>query len=95
MALSHQSCKKAIEIFKSIAEVKKTSIQKRTEENQYNENIVLGIGKKIDGGWESVFINIKTATVEQLNEWNRRKREIPNSSSMHVVQPGIWRIGFF
>ena len=33
-----------------------------------------------NGGYESVWTNIENATPEQIEKFNRRKHEVPNSS---------------
>lgn len=95
MALSFNSVKKATLLFSDIVTLTSFDTVARTEENQYDENKILGIDKKDDGGWESVFINIKKFSAEQLETWNLRKREVPNSASINEVQPGIIRLYFY
>jgi hypothetical protein len=95
MALSSSSCLKAISVFETIAPVTNSHPLFRTEENQYDENVVLGIGFKADGGWENLFINVRDITTEQLDIWQTVKKEIPNSSSQREVQPGLTRLYFF
>ena len=95
MALSRSSCENAISLFEEICYIKNQEILQRDEFNQYAEGYVIGIDKKEDGGWESLFINIKNITADQLKVWEKRKQGIRNSSSNHEVQPGITRLGFY
>lgn len=95
MALSPISCEKAIIIFEGLCYIKSQAIVQGDEKNQFLEGYVIGIDKKEDGGWESLFINLKNMSDKQLALWEKTKKSIPNSSSLHEVKPGITRIGFY
>lgn len=95
MALSRLSCEKAIIIFEELCYLKSSIILERNETNQFEDGYVFGIDKKEDGGWESLFVNIKGITQHQEAIWNEFKKGIPNSHSLHEVKPGITRLGFY
>lgn len=96
MALSWRSVTKAVNLFWEITDrLSSHIVTQRTGPNQYDENKILGIDLKDDGGWESVFINVKDITPEQLAKWEAGRTKINNSSSNHEVQPGITRLYFY
>jgi hypothetical protein len=96
MALSQTSVRKAVNIFEEIAgPLKSAFIEQGQTDNRYDQQKLIGSDKKEDGGWESIFINIKDISNEQLELWDSRKTQINNSSFCNEVQPGITRIGFY
>lgn len=94
MALSKSSVGTAVKILKKIAETK-LGILTVNEERQTLTGRVLGRDKKSDGGWESVFLNIKHITIEQRQSFESQKNEIGNSSFTKSMGDGITRIGWF
>jgi hypothetical protein len=97
MALHRNEVQKAFNLFTNIcSNLKFFEVQQRDEKNQYDENLMIGQGHKQDDGWESVFVNIRDITPEQMKIWEEGKVRIRNSSFTHEgTHPGITRLGFF
>lgn len=99
MALSKDSCDKAFYIFRDILLKRglpiNSWIKKYDPEDPLLENFIIGFDRKLDEGWENVFINLKDITKEELALFDSRKKEVPNSSFVRDKGEGITRIGFF
>lgn len=96
MALSWESVQKAWFILHEINPLASNSwIKLYDDGNPLEENLIIGVDKKSDDGWENVFINIRNITAEQMAIFERRKKEIPNSSFVRNKGDGITRIGWF
>lgn len=96
MALSWESVKKAWYILNEINPLASNSwVRLYDEENPLEENMIIGVDPKADDGWENIFINVKNITGDQLAIFERRKREVPNSSFIRNKGDGITRIGWF
>ncbi len=93
MALSHQSVFKAKQILSSIGNLSGAGLE-ATEDNYESTGIILLEGCKHDGGYESVYINIQSISNEQLDEFELRKNEIPNSS-INRSKGSLTTIGWF
>jgi len=90
MALSKSNVAKARNI---LIEVER--IQDHDEVNPYRTGCIIGFGKKTDGGWENVYINVKDITPGQLRIFESRKEEIGNSSFCDKKEGDITRIGWY
>lgn len=59
---------------------------------------VFGLGRKSDGGWESVFIQLDRLTQDQKVIWENGNVDIPNSSFMLTPEENdnhLYQIGFY
>lgn len=63
--------------------------------DQLQEDTIIGYGKKSDDGWENIFMNVKEISPEQLEIFERRKKEVHNSSFIDREENGVTRIGWF
>lgn len=80
MALSRESYIKAKQILEDVAEEKSFLAGKTaTKENEWQVGYLM-LDNPHNGGYESVWTNIENATPEQIEKFNRRKHEVPNSS---------------
>lgn len=97
MALSKSSVEKAWQILKAVnPDAHYSFIQQwDSEDHEWETDVILGVDRKIDGGWENVFMNIKNITPDQLALFNARKGEIHNSSFVKEESDGITCIGWF
>ena len=95
MALNFESVCKAKQILQDI-EGSEICFDVIDDENEYQTGIVLGHGRKGDGGWEHIFLNVRNVTVEQLAMFEQKKHDIPNSSfKSYIPEKGIIRLGWF
>lgn len=58
---------------------------------------VYGYDRKVDGGYENVFINVPDLTAEQKQAFEQQAKRIPNSSFCREIKehPELTRIGWF
>lgn len=94
MALNNRSVEKAKSILAEIAGWKGSPYNEYNEKDPYATNTILVYGRTGDG-WESVFLNIRNITPDQLEIFERRKNEVPNSSFQREYEDSITRIGWF
>ena len=83
MALSYQSYIKAKDILEDVAQVGESFLPgylAKTEDDAWKPNRLISEGEKSDGGKESVWTVIENPTNEQIKIFERRKKEIHNSS---------------
>ena len=85
MALSRESYIKAKQILEDVAEVGNSFLagKEATKENEWQVGYLL-LDNPHNGGYESVWTNIENATEEQIEKFNRRKEEVPNSSILDM-----------
>jgi hypothetical protein len=96
MALSSESVRKAWYILHEINPNARNSFIKQYDEaDPLEEDTIIGVDRKADDGWENIFLNVKGLTADQLATFNRRKKEVPNSSFIRDKGDGITRIGWF
>lgn len=79
MALSFINTQKAIAILQDIAE-KQLSLYPYEDETKFKTNVILGSDRKLDGGYESICMNFENISDQVLNEFEKRRYEIGNSS---------------
>lgn len=79
MALSFRNTQKAIAILHDIAE-KQLSLYPYEDEAKFKTNVILGSDRKLDGGYESICMNFENISDQVLNEFEKRRYEIGNSS---------------
>ena len=96
MALSKTSVQKAWEILNEINPLANNSfVAEHDENNKYQENMILGFGRKEDGGWENIFMNIRHITVEQRGLFEDLRHKISNTSFIDDMEYGYTRLGWF
>jgi hypothetical protein len=99
MALSKQSvetaCKILVEINPVVQFGNSVPIHPFDPNNEFQQNVVLGLDLKADGGYENIILNVRGITDEQLNLFHEMKRQVPNSSICRDLGNGITRIGWF
>jgi hypothetical protein len=96
MALSSNSVKKAWHILNAVnPKANNSFVESYDEENPLKDDTIIGLGKKADGGWENIFINVTNLKPEQRAIFEERKSEVPNSSFIRYEGYGITRIGWF
>ncbi len=96
MALSKNSVKKAADLLKKInPKIKKANVIQA--DDVWQTDIVIGHDKKKDGGYETVFTNIKDIEPEQITAFNSLAGStISNTSFVDPAnENGITRIGFY
>lgn len=96
MALSKKAVEKAWYILNEInPKANNSFICKHDETDPFKENTIIGLGKKEDGGWENVFINVKDITIGQIEKFKKRRKEIPNTYfCKENIAEGITRLGW-
>lgn len=108
MALSYNSVLKAQEVFRIlkqeiISELLVPSVSEDmaewSEEKKINPklNVVLGWGKKPDGGWESYSFFIENPSEELIDRFDELKSNIHNSciNEAYHLNKNIWCIGWY
>lgn len=97
MALSKESVVQAWQVLKAVnPAIRNSFIQEfNPADDQKREDIVFGLDRKSDDGWENVFTNIKHITPQQLALFDERKKEVHNSSFAQPEKEGITCIGWF
>lgn len=94
MALSVESFNKAKSILEEIAGHPLPGMEVSSESEEWKEGFLLFEGKQSCGGWESVWVNIKTPNAQQVDIFYRRKHEVPNSH-MLSVKDDLLCLGWF
>ena len=95
MALSYRSFQKARNILGEVRGDNFTGYSVYDPERPHRQHMIIISSENVDGGVESVHLNVKDITPEQLDIFNRRNEEIGNNSICREVEPGITRIGWF
>ncbi|MFI5141931.1 MAG: hypothetical protein ACHQII_06205 [Bacteroidia bacterium] len=96
MALCKQAVEKAWYVLNTInPKANNSFICPHDKHDEFKTDTIIGIDKKSDGGWENVFMNVKDITAEQLEIFEARKKEVPNSSFIKDEGDGITCIGWF
>lgn len=73
------------------------SIRNGEDEEAFAENLVVGYDRKIDGGYENVFANIRDIQPDQIKQFYSLAETIHNSTFCRELKeaPGVTRIGWF
>lgn len=95
MALSRDSVKKAIEIFKQVDPGVSGHIKHYNPLIPDQTGRVYGVSPKADGGWEAVFIFVEGMTTYQWQRWNDLKQTVHNTPLKPEVGAQLTRIGFY
>lgn len=81
MALSIETTKKVWLILHEInPKANNSFIQNFTPGDDPKPDVILGCGKKYDGGWENVFMYVKDITQEQRNLFEKKRYGLGNTS---------------
>lgn len=97
MALSKENVKRAWYILNEINPKANNSWIQDYEKDDDGVilNTILGCDRKYDDGWENVLMYIKDITPEQEAIFERRKKEVHNSSFKRDEGDGITCLGWF
>ena len=94
MALHHRNVEKAMHIIAEMMGWEAPFFDEANEDDPTRTGSILVSGRTGDG-WESVFINVRDITDEQLEFFEKRRYEIHNTSWVENPEEGITRLGWF
>lgn len=96
MALSFRSVQVAYAILSTVVpEAEFHGITEFQDGMEGRTGIIFGEGPKADGGYETIFINIRKVTDDQVQTFLNLAENVPNTSFNKNLLNNITRLGFY